>query len=336
MKKILHNIFVAILIAPILASCDLNLLPESAIEMEDGYKTIGDASRLRRGLYSYFRNANYGTSMLFADVQADILNTTGSQYQDLYQWLPTMSENYDIRDFWSRQFGAISQANSFLDNVGKIEVESDEDRQLLSGYKGEVLLMRAVFYYNLAIRYMKDYEPETSNKDLGLPLYLTYDPGAKLARSTMEETWQQIYKDVNEAIALLPKGGKAMSPWITGDYAYAVKARVALNMHKWDDAIKAADAIIPRYALASSIDDLTNLWIHDTSDEIVLKLFISINEGRKSGMDYIGFGSTSKRYFPTLLPAQWTLDQYEDDDYRRAVYFQKQDIWVSNLKFTIS
>lgn len=330
-SKILSLLSVALL-SGLLFSCNLDTRPKGSIEVSEGFQTIQDAARLRRGEYSYFRNANYGTSMLFADIQADILTPIGSS--TMYKWQPTLAEDYSIRDFWSTQYYAISQANAFLDHVDQIKVENEKEQKELNQYKGEVLLMRAVYYYNLALRYMSDYEPASAAKEKGLPLYQTYDPGSKLPRANMQETWSQIYKDATEAIKLLPAGGKAMPMYITGDYAQAVLARIALCMHKWDEAIKACDNIIPKYALANSVKDLNDLWTNDTGTEILMKPFISINEGAKSmDLSYIGYGATSQRYFPSYLPAQWVLDLYEPTDYRRSVYFMKQDIWSSNVKF---
>ncbi len=332
MKSKIFLLLSAVMLSGLLVGCNLDTRPKGSIEVSEGFQSVQDASRLRRGQYSYFRNANYGTLMLIGDIQADILTPLGSS--SMYQWEPTLSEDYDIRDMWSRQYYAISQANAFLDHVDQIETSTDEERKELNQYKGEVLLMRAVYYYNLALRFMKDYEPASAEKDLGLPLYLTYNPGAKLPRSSMQETWNQIYKDATEAIKLLPAGGKPMPMFITGDYAQAVLARIALCMHKWDEAIKACNSIIPKYALANSVKALNDLWTNDNSTEIVMKPFISVNEGSKSmDLGYIGYGATSKRYFPSYLPAQWVLDLYEPSDYRSSVYFTKKNIWSSNVEF---
>lgn len=154
---------------------------------------------------------------------------------------------FDTREgYWSSEYNKIFTANLVLYNLPKVS-GSDELKKKL---KGEAHLMRAYSLWNLAQTYCLPYN-EANKNELGLTLKESTSFEENVARGTLEETYNLIESDLQEALTLTNKmdyvnnkykswrGSKASANafaarfYLTqGDYPKALEhANVALQEH---------------------------------------------------------------------------------------------------------
>lgn len=67
------------------------------------------------------------------------------------------------------------------------------------------MALRAAIYLEAAQIYSPVYNKGTASSDLGLPLRLSPDMNIASVRTSVENTYKQILKDLHEAVDLLPE-----------------------------------------------------------------------------------------------------------------------------------
>ena len=150
---------------------------------------------------------------------------------------------------WFGRAKAINEANKVL-NTFTEAVAGVEGNTLGQDGRARALIVRAYSYMGLMEDYQDAYLRGGSSK-LGMSLYDTYNPGQDpKERSSSEDTYKFIKKDLNEAIALLTKanvgftGGRDNAEDFDLGVANFLLARVSLWTGDWATCIKACDAII--------------------------------------------------------------------------------------------
>jgi len=132
----------------------------------------------------------------------------------------------------------ILRCNLVLDGLTKLNLLSGEE-QAMNNARGSALFYRAFDYYNLAQLYCPVYQSEEAESTLGLPLRLNPDPTIKLTRASLAATYQQVLKDLEEALPLLEKTSLVLfRPSKTA--VFALLARVYLQMGNYVQAEKYA------------------------------------------------------------------------------------------------
>lgn len=340
MKNKLKLLSLAVFTALALVSCDLNRFPYDQIEQSQSFQTIKDATTFNNGLYATLRSRVYGMFMYSTDVQADLLNATldyGNRNGFPHKWNGFLSDDYTIRDSWQNYYSAISNINNILDNSGKIVLDNDNDRALMDRYLGEAYLLRAYYYHQLVQRFAKDYEPSTASSDPGVPLVLKFDIKEKPSRSSVEEVYQQILSDIEQAESYLATfAGAQNSSKITRDCATALKARVYLCMHNWTGAITNANSLISAgtYPLMSNAASFKNMWVTDGGTETIFQLFASQpSELSNANSIYLGYNAQSQKYTPDFVPEQWVIDLYEASDIRKAAYLEQKTLYIQGITY---
>src|SRR5690606_12104486 len=95
---------------------------------------------------------------------------------------------------------------------------------------------------------------------------LTLD-NAQIPRSPKEEVLNQIFKDYDEAAAVLGTSNKPTSGRPTRQAALALKARTALYSEKWDIAIAAASEVMKMEGSEVMLDpSFPNLFTYEGQD----------------------------------------------------------------------
>lgn len=340
MKNIIKILSLALLIAVATVSCDLNRYPYDSIEQSQSFMTMKDAATLNNGLYSSLRARVYGLYMFSTDVQADQLNATldyGNRNGFPHKWNGFLADDYTIRDTWRYQYNTITNINNVINNSGKITVANATEQATMDKYLGEAYLMRAYLYHQLIQRFAKDYEPSTAAADPGVPLLLVFDVTIKPARSTVEQVYQQILADLAQAETLLAaKTGAQFAPTFNKDCVLALKARVALSMHNWTDAVTSANALITSgtYPLISNAAAFKNMWVNDDGTETIMQLFASLpSELGNANNIYLGLNTQSNKYTPDFVPQQWVVDNYVAGDIRKAAYLEQKPLYIQGVDY---
>ena len=339
MKKI--YLFLALAVG-LLASCDMDKTPYDALPDDEALQTPTDFANARVGLYSGLRSSVGGSSFFCApEIQCDgfnavigFSNTQGS----MYQWTFTTSDS-PFSTVYGNYQAMIARANYILDGIEKVDMSNenlftDAAKAQLEIIKGEALFIRAFCIFQLSQYFCADYEPATaSQENSGVSYRLDYAPSSSAssypARKTLEETFTQIYTDINAAAACLTTAGEPSSYLISADAITALRARVALAHHDYDIAAKAAESLITSntYVLADSEDALKDLWQNDGGAETILQLAYGQQaELPTSGSGYSIFQPYATGSNPDYIPTQALVDLYSANDYRKSVYFNVVNI----------
>lgn len=327
MKKIYKLSLLFIMIGAVLASCDMDRFPKTDIALPQSLQTIDDASYWNNGFLSSFRGRQYGIYTYVQERQADQLNATsdfGNRGGQPHSWINFLATDYDIRDIWNGYYFALKNINYFLTNSPEIKVEGD-DAAKLKVYQGNAHFIRAYYYFNLAMRFGKDYKSASASSDLSVPMVTEYNVADKPARATNEAMYKFILDDIAAAKAnLAGVAGKSAADFISIDAVTALEARVKLYMSDWAGAYAAATGLIngKKYPLVKPEGkSFMDMWRHDKSTEEILQLFVSKPDELPSTVITIGANASKGKCNPDWLPSQWIIDMYADNDLRKNVYF---------------
>jgi len=340
MKKIFRIFLVAAVFVVAAVSCDVERLPDSAVEFSEAFETVQDAQNMNNGLYAQLRTRIYGMQTTSTDIQADLLNATrdyGNRSGFLQRWTELLATDYTIRDFWRLYYSAINNTNNVINNQHLIEAQNAEEQAQLDRYLGEAYFLRAYYYNRLAIRYGELYNPASADTDMGVPLVLTFDIALQPARASVAETYRQILDDIAEAKRLLAGvAGAPSNSRITIDAVLALETRVRLHMQDWNGLIPVAEQLINSgtYPLITTEEGMRDMWHHDTSSEVILQVYASQPNELGSSMVILGrYRPSEGDYNPDWLPNQWVVDLYEEDDIRRDVYFAELPVHIDGQDY---
>ncbi len=200
--------------------------------------------------------------------------------------------NTELKSVWESLYIAIREANSFIEGVNKSKLlgTSNGDKNIILGYKGEALTIRALLYFEL-VRSWGDVPfiiDENSNYD---------------SKTNRKEILDYILKDLTEAIEILPATSSSPSR-VSKDVAKALGARIALyraGYHMTDDHKSAPSdsndyielakdwckEVIDggRYSLESDYEQIfRKIMSYKNSDEIIFE--IAMSKGNSGELGY--------------------------------------------------
>lgn len=181
-----------------------------------------------------------GDGMQKADLTgwASLINSTRVQSNtSIYQYYP-----------WYYYYRIIGNANQILQNIP--ENLSGSEQKEYDYIKAQALTYRAYSFFRLSQYYCRRWsDKKGESRGLVMRLTVSDDP---MGCSTLAETYQQIYKDLDEAIALFESCGKDRGDlnWRANvDVAHAVYSRAALTREDWNTAIAHSQAARKKYSI---------------------------------------------------------------------------------------
>lgn len=255
MKKILIKSLVAASCLLGAASCDDFLEQEvpGKFPIEDYYKTDGDAQQAVIAVYdilSAHYNSNWASMYMVKTLLSDESNAGGSNdgdqvgYQNLDDF-GTDSQNDKVRDVWAQCYVAIFRANKAINNL---PASNDLQKRLVA----EAKALRAYAYFDLVTLWGD------------VPLIL--DDVAPSSYGSTERTlkaqvYEQIEKDLTEAIAVLPLKsayGAADKFRVSKGTAQALLGKAHLYQEEWSEALTQFEAVITsdQYELETSVEEV--------------------------------------------------------------------------------
>lgn len=328
-----------------IVSC-LDKYPEDAVLENEAIVTVEQADQAVMGIYSAFLSpALYsGYLTLLPDIQADFVyavNGYTNTYGDVWRW-DILATNAQIEAVYGALYDVIGRSNFLLDNAARIRTTLTDDNRLdrLDQYCGEAYFARALAYTELIKLYCKDYKSDEEAKNtLGVVLTEHYYEKPQIKRASLYDSYQLVLKDLDRAAELLALEddydptyfGPLYNTTYFNEYTvYALRARVALYMRDYDEAIKYSSKVIESgyYALSSASLAYSSsqsyydyMWTSDNSTEVIWKIgFTSTNYGGALGTIFFNYDYTS--FKPDYVPAQWVLNLYDSNDLRALSFFQ--------------
>lgn len=160
---------------------------------------------------------------------------------------------------WNSPYKNLYAYNKIINEIDDAEdaiTYTEEDRLRI---KAEAQYGRAVQYFFLVNMFAKHYNLATAKSDLAVPIVLKASTVQKTPpRATVEEVYNLILKDLNEAISNLPQKRKGVNRPSKGS-GYALLARVYLFQGKYDLALKNAELALQENSQLSDYTTATNI-----------------------------------------------------------------------------
>ncbi len=348
MKKI-FSILTAGLLVFSLFSCDLTRDPDGQIE-QGPLKTIKEIRYLGDGLYTHLRTAEVPLNTSYSDYQAGYYVRTiwdGGQVLGMTDWEESrMLSDERIDNYFAAYSILAMQANYFISRAQEA-LDNDvlegkaKDIKATKTLIAEAKVMKAVSIYRLMLRYAKGpYNPATAAQEMGVFLMDEFSPLAKPERASKLASYSRAIELIDEAIAL-GLNEKSEAPYhINIDYAYALKARIYLQMQEWQKAVDAVGKFIDKYPLVDTKSEKTAAdkvkLLRSTysigSSENVLTLYADAKVGSFGQFygwldgvwqpeDELDPNSKLEEFIlPNAILSDWAIKLYDDKDIRKEAY----------------
>lgn len=309
-------------------SCNkfLDSTPTDFISPVNYYKTEQDLNQALAGVYDRLGDLRvYGRGMLYFLVHSDEFFIKGA----------TSGVNGNVIDagtlelgrHWEALYTGIERANMLLDNIHN--AEGNVNSALINETKGQALFMRAYYHFLLA----DEFGP--------IPLKISSTKSAEeapLPRTPLAEVYDQIVRDMKDAIPLLrPISAYGFNGKVSKTAAQGILARVLLTMagsplndvSKYAEARAYADSVIQSGEHALN-PDFKQIFINHVREVYDIKECLwevefggnnqgAIREGGSVG-SYNGIYCTNidTGYCGDLVHATGKLYRaYEEEDQRR-------------------
>lgn len=222
----------------VLNSCDSYL-----DELPDNRTELTSADKITKLVTSAYLTND---PLFVAEFMSDNVDSYGESnpntnrfVDQVYNWLDvTEADNQSPQMFWEDCYARIATANKALEAIE--EMGGASASQQLSEAKGEALLCRAYAHFMLVNLFGHAYNKQTSSQDLGV-VYMT-KAADKLTdnpdRWTVAQVYEQIDKDLQEALPLVSSNYSVPKYHFNQKAAYAFATRFYLYYEQWE---KAAD-----------------------------------------------------------------------------------------------
>lgn len=272
------------------------------------------------------------------DIYMDMLCGDMVLAASTYGWYSEMSRLNVTIDFtnngnyrpWRYYYRVIRQANVVIDRLGgnDAKVEVDENKYTM----GQAKAMRAYAYFYLANLYAKEYNAS----DKILPIYTTAG-AVNFAKSTTEEVYKQIVKDLTEAISLLDDFNRESKSEVNKTVAQGLLSYTYAAMGEWEKVKNLTDDIISsgEYRLVSS-DEATGgfndvntpgwMWGVDLTTNIGLDLISWWGQ-----VDYFTYSYASVGDYKVINADLY--DKISDRDVRKSQFLDNPKALIPWNKF---
>jgi len=313
MKKYL--IYIGIL-STLLTSCD------NYVDIKTEGKLIPEETVNYRYLLQGASTFNYAYSLVdvasddivMRDDHATYFNQyfSGSAYYkpflQTYKWADEIIPVGEPDSGMNSLYSSLYTCNVIISEVMNSKNGTDAERLAI---KGEAQVHRAFIFLNLINVFGKAYDPATSATDPGIPLLIQPTVTENITRASVKEVYDQIVKDLTEAIASgLKPVNTGRSVWFPSKAsAYALLARTNLYMGNYAEALQNANA-----ALALQ-NNLLNLEDYENAGDYGWPRTFQDSE------NILAKESNSYMYSPTLLSlSDDLLNSFDTNDLRYQLY----------------
>jgi hypothetical protein len=313
MKKIKYNSLAALFLAlSVITACKkdwLNAKPNKSLVIPT---TVADYQALLDNITSVF-NINQPSLSLVSDCDfyvADARYPGLSQTErSAYIWAATSDNFYSATtvDDWTLSYQRILNANVVLAGLQSITLSAN-DAGAYNNVKGSALFYRSFDYFNMAQLFCKPYVAATASTDLGLPLRTSPNINLTVGRSSVQQTYDQIIKDLVAAAPLLTST-PLFPTRPSKQAAFSLLARVYLSQRNYPEAFLYADSCL---RLQSGLIDYNQL---NTTDSYPIPHFNKEVIFNSTLITYLSF-LTSRMIVDSTL-----YKSYSPNDLRASIYF---------------
>jgi len=263
MKKLINNIlFVMVIVS--MASCKKDYFdtrPTDSVATSTVFQTTDNAKMAVNGLAKMMTMQYLGTQGFNGEgtIKMWYGNYPGNNFSlNLSSWAPIINATYNENVSsiycyypWYYYYKIIANANAIILRVDAA-TGSDKDKSFI---KAQALTYRAYCFLMLAQLYGNRWDDSNGGSTLAIILRLDESTG-DMPRSTLLDTYKQIYADLDQAISLYQSSGESRAQNFEMDQnvAYAIYARAALTRQDWATAETYAIKARTGYPLMTNAD----------------------------------------------------------------------------------
>lgn len=191
----------------------------------------------------------YKSELMTDDISENPAATTTAKnpYKSLYTWQRDVERDGSgertgaTNMMWEQLYNDILVANYIIERAADAEGTQAERDCLM----GEAHFLRARSYLELANIYAPVYDEATANRQLGVPLRLGTGVVNDYQRNSLQEVYNLILKDLQQAITLFDQSQLTLSLWHPNKKAaLLLLSRTYLYMGRWQQVIDTANELI--------------------------------------------------------------------------------------------
>jgi len=314
----------------------LETTPTDAISAADALSTPGNMKLVINGLHRqmYAQSPLPGGSSSRAGQQyfiplmdvltGDLIHSSpgnGWMTAELNWTTHTSATSTTVEQLWYQRYHFIASSNAIINKVQQDGLTIDAD---LSNILGQAHAYRAWSYLQLISVYSKGYLIGNPSTDPGVPLLFASEaPYTSEPRSTVEEIYNQIEIDVDQAIAYFENASAPDNKsHLSLNAAYGIKARTALAKGDWSTAASAAAAARSGFPLLDESAWLSGFNTYDLSEVIWGGRVIDSETTYYRSYFYLispTFNGSQNRSNPKLVNSE-KYDQIPATDYRSKAF----------------
>ncbi len=325
-KKFIYILSVVTLLFTACAD-KLDINPIDSVESGLALNTSADVEGLLVGAYNALADGDLlGGNMqrdseLLGDGGEIFWNGTFTAPGEIYEKNMLITNN-QARQTWLDAYYCINICNLVLKNLELVT----EDR--VGRVEGEAKFIRGLVYFELVRLYARTYVDGDPNNNPGVPIVTENDdPNELVSRSSVQEVYDLVLADLNEASLLLPDVNNFFA---TRYAAFAILSRVYLMQNDYANATLHADNVIQsgEFSLYADFEDAFNKASlagsnrdnnGNASIEDVFAIQLTSNDGINNLNTFFAsadFGGRGDIYIE--LPH---YDLYESGDERRNLFY---------------
>lgn len=268
-----------------------------------------------------FRTMNTKASIVLGTIAADeiqvdeeqLANLTPVHQRNAYLWKKEDLFEGEQSGDWNFGYRRILYANQVIEGIQKIKPDNGQ-LNAWNNVKGSALFFRAFNYYQLAQLFCDVYDENTAKSQLGLPLRIEPDISLKIPRSTLQQTYDLILRDLSDAEELLPME-QSIKQRPSRLAVNALRARIYLQLRKYDLALAEANEVLGRKSILLDF----NAVPFDPNSFATLQPLAAVNpeiifdfSGSIPEIQRIGLYCVNQKYF----------EKYEVGDLRKKLFFK--------------
>jgi hypothetical protein len=283
----MKNIKIAILSALILTgtSCSdrLELLPEQSLAGSQAFSSVANAESTLRGVYSQTQLLEVfgsGPQIIF-DYQADNTDFVGSfpTLQDINNYVTT-SPNATLDAYWAVNYRVINAANSVIENAPGVK-DPALTPEVAKRLVAEAKFLRAITHLNLLNMFAQPFQIQNGASP-GVPLLLKSFTGEieYPSRATVAACYDQIIKDLNEALIDLPA---VSTPASRGRATKGAAAGYLSRLHLYKGEFQKAADFASQVIAANTVYSLATNYSFYGAAPTAEHVFVIINSATDNG-----------------------------------------------------
>lgn len=251
---------------------------------------------------------------IFIDFQS-WQGTYSAMERNSYIWTKDIYEGEtDIRD-WSFPYKAIFICNNVIEGLKEITPADRYEEETRRFVMGWALFTRAFNYHSLVRVFSPPYNEHTAATDPGVPLRLQPGIDRIETRASVQQVYDLIFSDLQQAIALLPRDifpNNRNRP--SKAAAYALLSRIYLSMGNYPNAENYADSTLAIYQTLIDYNEVDTAVTTPFTESNAEVLYSSSTAGQ-----YNILGTRTSNSF--ITPDPQLIDLYREGDLRLPIYF---------------